>query len=224
MSVINNVVFNYVKIKKAAPKFGKKPGCPINDCEYSVDVCIPAATVKALKKKYKTIKGVKNMATYDAEDYKKTFKVEAPDADIYANADDEYSVMKLTAFAGYADGGEVPEEKIPRVVGTKSPTTSSDGKKIGRDIEVGNGSTGRVSFVERTWEFEKVPGLSLDLTGIQVATLVEYVAKSSGNENEFDFEEEDEDEFGYDTPDDTADSTDMASTGDGNTPSDDEQW
>lgn len=218
MAVIKNVVFNYVKIKKPAPKYGKKPGCPINDCEYTVDVCLPADTAKALKKKYKTVKAVKNMATYDAEDYKKTFKCEAPDAAVYANSDDEYSILKLTAFAGYKDGSAVPEDKAPDVFGTKAKKVAGDGKAVGRDIEVGNGSTGKVSFVERPWEFEGQKGLSLDLGNIQIETLVEYESKGGTNGEEFEFEEEEGDEFSYESEEEAGDSP----TGDGDTPDDDD--
>lgn len=222
MSVINNVVFNYVKIKKPAPKYGEDPGCPINNCEYSVDVCIPFETVNKLKKKYKTIKAVKNMAAYDAEDYKKTFKVDAPNPEVYANQSGEYFVLKLTAYAGYLDGTPVPEGKIPRVVGTKTRTTDSSGKTVGRNIEVGNGSTGRVSFVERSWEYKGSTGLSLDLTGIQIDNLIEYFSKNHENVNEFEFEEEDE-EFGYD-PDSDEKPPKEEPNGDGTTPEDEDEW
>jgi hypothetical protein len=219
MSVINNVVFNYVKIKTPEPKYKKEKDCPINDRQYSIDVCLPAATAKALKKKYKAVKSVKNITTFDKEDYEKRYKVDAPDAAIYANSEDEYSTMKLTAFAGYSDGSPVPEDKIPRVVGTKTATTTDDGKKVGRDIEVGNGSTGRVSFVERQWKHKDDNGLSLDLTGIQVATLVEYTSPSTANENEFAFEGEDKvDQGGFDYTEETPPAGDVA------TPLDIEEW
>ncbi len=225
MSVINNVIFNYVKIKTPAPMYGFKPGCAIANCEYSVDVCLPAATAKALKKKYKTTKSVKNMPTYSAEEYKEAFKIDAPDAETYENSDGDYSVMKLTAYAGFKKTGDpVPEEDIPRVVGSKSKTKDSLGKKVGRDIEVGNGSTGRVSFKERPWDNDHGKGVSLDLTGIQVDVLVEYTAKAKGNVNEFEFEEEDEDEFGYDEGGESEAKTEDEPTGDGETPDDDDEW
>jgi hypothetical protein len=220
MSVIQNVVFNYVKIKKPVPKYGMADDCSIGDREFSVDVCLPTKAVKGLKKKYKAVKAVKNMATYDAEAYLKTFKVDAPDAETYADEEGDYSVLKLTAFAGYTDGEAVPDAKVPRVVGTKSPTVASDGKEVGRSIEVGNGSTGRVSFVERPWEYKGAKGLSLDLTGIQVASLVSYVSSAS-NENEFEFE--DEDDFQYDKSSDS-DATDDDTTAGGDTPTNDEAW
>lgn len=220
MSVINNVVFNYVKIHKAYPKYGNEPGCAINDCEYSVDVCLPAETAKKLRKKYKVIKSVKDMSTFDAEEYKKVFKVDTPDAKVYANADGEYSVMKLKCYAGYNDGTPVPEVKKPRVVGSKTPTTDSNGLEVGRGIEVGNGSTGKVSFVERSWEYKGKTGLSLDLTGIQVEVLVPYVAKTAANVNEFEFEEGELDEFGYSEEDKGA-SEDSDTSEDA---SDDDEW
>lgn len=222
MAVIKNVVFNYVKIKKPAPKYGKKEGCPISDCEYAVDICLPAAAYKDFKKHFKTVAAVKNAKTFTAEEYKETFKVDAPSAKVYANGDGEYTVVKFTAYAGYKNDGEpVPEDKKPLVQGSKSKTKTGDGKEIGRHIEVGNGSTGKLSFSERTWEYEKKPGLSLDLTGIQVETLIEYVSKV--NEDEFEYEEE-EDEFAASDAADKADSKADAPKGDGSTPDDDIDW
>lgn len=222
MAVIKDVIFNYVKIKRPAPKYGKDSECPINDREYTVDVCLPAETAKKLKKKYKTVKSVKNMPMLEAEDYKKTYKTDAPDPEVYANADGEYAVLKLTAFAGYQDGTPVPDDQAPRVVGNKTRTLSDNGKKVGKDIEVGNGSTGKVSFSERQWEWKDTKGLSLDLTGIQIEQLVEYFGGNK-NVNEFEFEEDDDD-FAYEehTPSDSDKEAESEETGDGETPDDDE--
>ena len=230
MPVINQVAFNYVKIKTAAPKYGETQGCSIDKCEYTVQVCIPAATAKALKKhpKYKKIAAIKDMDEVDAAAYEKTFKVKPPEGDIYPNEDGDFFMLRLSNFAGYKDGTPVPEELIPRVLGSvkkDGQTYDVTGKMVNRQVEIGNGSLGKVSFKERDWEYNGKKGISLDLTGVQVTNLVEYVSKTA-NVNEFDFDEAGDD-FAVDedaVPGMEADEGEAQAPVDSGTPVDKDEW
>jgi hypothetical protein len=197
--LIQNAVFNYVSIKTPKLEYEAKAdpkGDHLNK-EYVVDVLMPYASWKKFKKHYKKVGAIEKAKTYNAAEYEAAFKVAPPSADVYADEDGDFTVIKFRQRAYYKDSGD--KTKQPRIVGVKNvkngageviSSKDSEGQEVGLKIEVGNGSEGILQFKERTWTFGGKPGLSLDLVAIQVKKLVPY---EGGDELDFDMEEDEVD-------------------------------
>lgn len=175
--VIHDVVFNYVKIKNPGLDYNHKDdnaaNAPLEHKEYGVDVVPTAEWVKKLKKRFGKHNPVKKMRLMDEEAYKKAFKVDGPGAE-YQNGDGEYSILTFTAFTTYSNGDVARVPEVLAVSGGKD----AKGLPVGIDIEVGNGSKGKVQVSERTWE-NFGGGLTLDLYAIKVENLVPYEGGAS---------------------------------------------
>jgi len=183
-----NVIFNghifYTKIAKPALKYGEQPAStPHGNREYVVDVLVTEDDYKALKKKYKTVKSVKEAKEFDAKEFEAQFKCAPP------FEAETYFVIKFKKSADYKDGNATQK---PIVKGVKGVTG------ISVTTEIGNGTEAHVQWKERPWEYQGKKGLSLDLAAIGVVSLVEYTG--GGTEIEFDFEDEDASEFDDDIP------------------------
>jgi len=193
MAVINDVYLNYVCIKNPALEYEKSAvaGKDHLNKEFKIEMLLPVKTYKALKAKYKSVKSVKEVKQHTAEGYEKRFKVAPPEDSIYIDSDGEYNTLKMTKMAYYKlSGDKTIQPKVMGVKGTKTSQKDSEGKPVSLQIEVGNGSFGRVQFIERAWKNGDKKGISLDLVGIQVANPVEYASKY---DSEFEFEFEDDD-------------------------------
>ncbi len=192
---IKDAIFNYVHIKAPSLEYEKKVD-PSNDFmnkEYVLDVLMPFADWKVLKKLYKNVKSIASSRDYSPEEYEKAFKIAPPTDKKYKNSDGEFTLVKFRQRAYYKNTGDPTVQ--PGVVGTVEVkrgnvvigTKDDEGNAVGADIEVGNGSRGNVQFRERPWSYGGKPGVTLDLVGIQVINLVEYTPP---NELGFDMSEE----------------------------------
>lgn len=187
MPVVKNAVLHYVKVDKPVLKYEQTEveGNPFANKEYVVDACILPNTFKAMKKKYaSSVRAFKEVKMHSAEDYIKAFKVDPPEG--YANADDEYFIMKFRCYAAYKDGEPT---KKPSVVGVKGQK-DKEGNVVGTKIGIGNGTEANIQFRERKFSHKGKAGIVLDLVALQVLHLIEY---SEGLE--FEMEEDDEDGF-----------------------------
>lgn len=201
-----NVIFNafvyYVKLKTPALRYGLKPvaGSNHGNREYTVDVLVTAEDLKALKKKYKTVKSLKDAKEFDAKEFEAQYKVAPP------YEAEEYFVVKFKKSADYKDGNATPKPLVKAAKGCGVPVTI--------ETDIGNGTQAHVQFKEREWTYEGKKGLSLDLAAVGVVDLV--VFQSAGVEAEFEFEDDFEDEM-----DEGSTGTDDAPFEKDNTPADD---
>lgn len=186
MAVLKNVYMYYAKIKNPALEYQKEAvqGKPHMNRVCVVDVLVPENVYKALKKKYKGVKAVKDAREFDAKEFEEAFKVAPP------YEADTYYVVKFKKKTYYKDGNEAQK---PKVVGQVGQTKDINGKEISVDVDLGNGTLGHVQFKERTWDNQFGKGMALDMTAVCIKELVEYVSQGS---LEFEFDEDEDDEFG----------------------------
>lgn len=215
-----NVLFNafiyYTKVKNPALEYQKQAvdSKPHMNRECVVDVLVEEADMKALKKKYKTVKAIKNAREFDAEDFEQTFKVAPP------YEAETYYVIKFSKKMYYKDGNEGTK---PKIVGVVGQAKDKKGLKVSVDIEVGNGSQAHVQWKERTWDNQFGKGLALDLVALCVLDLVPYVG--GGDDLEFDFDEDSDTDFGDEGDFDNDSDAGEAGQSDGGDDSDDgEDW
>ncbi len=192
---IANAIFNYVHIKTPTLEYKKvaDPKKPHINKEYIVDVLMPYAAWKKFKKAFKNVGAVEKAKTYTAAEYKVSFKVDAPDAEVYADEDGDYTIIKFRQRAYYKDSGDVTKQ--PNVVGVKKIVNKAgvitgyrDANGLEFDVmsTVGNGSSGMLQYNPRTWSFGGDKGLNLDLVAIQIKHMIPYVSQDHG----FDMDEE----------------------------------
>lgn len=208
-----NVLFNafvyYTKIRKPALKYGKKP---VNDKphvnrEYVVDVLVTEEDFKLLKKKYKSVKSVKEAREFDAAEFEATFKVAPP------YEAETYYVIKFKKSADYQDGNATPKPIVKAAKGCADKITES--------TDIGNGTEAHVQWREREWTYEGKKGLSLDLAALGIVDLVPY----AGGEPEVEFDVEDEDDLDFDTDESDEDESDEESEQDSDEDEEgDESW
>jgi hypothetical protein len=223
--VINNVFMYYVKLDRPELRVKAKrdPKLPLLNTEYVFEALMPYEDLKALQKTYKKsgVKGLSsnNIKSFTADEFKKTFKVDAPHAAIYADEDGEYSMMKARCPASYMDGK--PTAHRPEVVGFDG--VDKAGKKVGRSIKMGNGTLSNMQLKERISKFEGDTSIVLDLWAVQIVDLVVYTADELGFEGvgeresvaDPDFEAEEKD--GFDEGDQaSSDSTEVEDSGEDN--------
>jgi hypothetical protein len=197
--VIKSVYLYYSQLKRPVLCYQKSEvaGMPFKDKEYVVDALLTAADLASLTKTYRS-KGVKMLSQikyFNAEAFTKRFKVAPPEGAEYLT-DGEYAVIKFRKHAAYPDGK--PNPYPPSVVGFKSlGNKSQNGYLIeGRETILGNGTKVNLQIAERIY---KIPnsnskGMSLDLYGIQVDTLVPYETAGLGFDDAGDVEDSDFDE------------------------------
>ncbi len=196
MAVLKNVILNYVVIKTPNLEYKKEadPNNPVMNKVYELQAVVPKALLKKFKTKFKQVKSVSNAKVFTSEEYEQVFKVAAPDPEVYANGDGEYTVIRFNKKAYYKDGSPT---KQPTVVGVKG-TKTANGYEINTNVAIGNGSSGNIQFKERTWSNSFGEGVVLDLEALQVVELVPYVPAP---EHEFEVEDDefsDDDGFGND--------------------------
>lgn len=218
MATIKNVYFYYAKIKNPVLEYQKEAvkDLPHMNRECVVDTLVPETVYKALKRKYKTVKAVREAREFDAEEFEKAFKVKPP------YEAETYYVVKFKKKTYYKDENEAAK---PKVVGQVGQVKDINGLAINEDVALGNGTLGHIQFKERTWDNQFGKGMALDLMALCVKELVEFVEQDTlefefdeddedggfGSGDEFDAESDDE-SFAEDTPVDTS------------KPEDDEGW
>lgn len=203
--IIKDVYVYYSKLARPELAHQKKhdPKLPLKNKVYVVDALIKSDELEKLVKFYKK-KGVKSLAEIkylDKETFVKRNKCEPPSDPAYMNEDGEYGILKIRKSASYNDGK--PVQHPPKVVGFKSlGDKSRNGFLIkGRETELGNGTLTNIEIDERTYSIpnSNKQGMALDLWGLQVINLVEYVRKSTGFEDAGDsFEKEYDSDFDED--------------------------
>lgn len=162
MAIIDNVTFFYTKIQQPGKKYQSE------DTEYSVDCCVSKAQAKAWNKQFPKQKAKE----FYNEEFLEKFKVE----EVPFPDQDEQFVIKLKK-AAVRDGKETPEKYRPKVL----VPSSAGNIDITHTKLVGNGSTGKASYVENSNDF----GTFAQLSAILVEKLVEYNSPNSGAGSEF---------------------------------------
>ncbi len=177
-------VFAYAKIQEPAFKYQST-----TEKEFSIDIIVDKATAKAFGKQFPKQKG----KTVDNDDFEEIYKMPPPFPD-----QDEQFVLKLKRPAQYKDGKPLPESYWPKVMQKKG----GKAVQIPREVLVGNGSTGKVSYDVNENDF----GTFAKLKNILVEDLKEY--KKSGGSGA--------DDFGLELEEPTADEFGSADDGEGN--------
>ena len=169
-------VFAYAKIQEPAFKYQST-----TEKEFSIDIIVDKETAKAFGKQFPKQKGKR----VDNDDFEEIYKMPPP----FPDQDEQY-VLKLKRPAQYKDGKPLPESYWPKVMQKKG----GKAVQIPREVLVGNGSVGKVSYDVNENDF----GTFAKLKNILVEDLKEY--KKSGGSGADDFglelEEPTTDEFG----------------------------
>ena len=177
-------VFAYAKIQEPAFKYQST-----TEKEFSIDIIVDKATAKAFGKQFPKQKG----KVVDNDEFEEIYKMPPPFSD-----QDEQFVLKLKRPAQYKDGKPLPESYWPKVMQKKG----GKAVQIPREVLVGNGSTGKVSYDVNENDY----GTFAKLKNILVEDLKEY--KKSGGSGA--------DDFGLELEEPTADEFGSADDGEGN--------
>ena len=187
MSEVQNntisAVFAYAKIQEPAFKYQST-----TEKEFSIDLVVDKATAKEFGKMFPKQRG----KTVDTEDFEDIYKFPPP----YPEQDTQY-ILKLKRPAQYKDGKPLPESYWPKVMQKKG----GKAVQIPREVLVGNGSTGKVSYDVNENDY----GTFAKLKNILVEDLKEYKKTGSGA-----------DDFGLELEEPTADEFGSADDGEGN--------
>ena len=178
-------VFAYAKIQEPAFKYQST-----TEKEFSIDIIVDKATAKAFGKQFPKQKG----KVVDNDEFEEIYKMPPPFSD-----QDEQFVLKLKRPAQYKDGKPLPESYWPKVMQKKG----GKAVQIPREVLVGNGSTGKVSYdvnendygtfaklknilVEDLKEYKKTGGSGADDFGLEleVPTTDEFGSADDGEGNE----------------------------------------
>lgn len=159
MAVQDNVVFAFVKIQRPVKSMNE------GSTEFTVDCIMSKADAKAWNKAHKG----NAYKIYDNDEFLEKFHLdEIP----FPDQDEQYAVK----FKKYAskDGVSMPDELRPRVFEVVN------GKNVDVTFSklVANGSKGRVSFST----FSNSYGEFVQLTAIQVTSMIEYQVTSVGSD------------------------------------------
>ena len=179
-----SAVFAYAKIQEPAFKYQST-----TEKEFSIDLIVDKATAKAFGKQFPKQKG----KTVDNDDFEEIYKMPPP----FPDQDEQY-VLKLKRPAQYKDGKPLPESYWPKVMQKKN----GKAVPIPREVLVGNGSTGKVSYDVNENDY----GTFAKLKNILVEDLKEY--KKTGGSGA--------DDFGLELEEPTADEFGSADDGEGN--------
>ena len=177
-------VFAYAKIQEPAFKYQST-----TEKEFSIDIIVDKETAKAFGKQFPKQKGKR----VDNDDFEEIYKMPPP----FPDQDEQY-VLKLKRPAQYKDGKPLPESYWPKVMQKKG----GKAVQIPREVLVGNGSTGKVSYDVNENDF----GTFAKLKNILVEDLKEY--KKTGGSGA--------DDFGLELEEPTADEFGSADDGEGN--------
>ena len=177
-------VFAYAKIQEPAFKYQST-----TEKEFSIDIIVDKATAKAFGKQFPKQKGKQ----VDNDDFEEIYKMPPP----FPDQDTQY-ILKLKRPAQYKDGKPLPESYWPKVMQKKG----GKAVQIPREVLVGNGSTGKVSYDVNENDY----GTFAKLKNILVEDLKEY--KKSGGSGA--------DDFGLELEEPTADEFGSADDGEGN--------
>ncbi len=179
-----SAVFAYAKIQEPAFKYQST-----TEKEFSIDLVVDKATAKEFGKMFPKQRG----KTVDTEDFEDIYKFPPP----YPEQDTQY-ILKLKRPAQYKDGKPLPESYWPKVMQKKG----GKAVQVPREVLVGNGSVGKVSYDVNENDF----GTFAKLKNILVEDLKEY--KKNGGSGA--------DDFGLELEEPTADEFGSADDGEGN--------
>lgn len=161
-TIINDVVFAYVKMKAPVKALNEK------NTEVSVQVVMSEDDADNLLEECPSA----NVKTFKNDAFLEKFKFDAP----FPSQKKQYvaSFKKMIS----KDGVDLPEDFRPRVIHLKEDGTKED---ITFTTEIANGSKGSVAYSTYTAEYtdketnKKVKKLLSQLVAIQVEELIEYV-------------------------------------------------
>ena len=169
-------VFAYAKIQEPAFRYQST-----TEKEFSIDIIVDKITAKAFGKQFPKQKGKR----VDNDDFEEIYKMPPP----FPDQDEQY-VLKLKRPAQYKDGKPLPESYWPKVMQKKG----GKAVQIPREVLVGNGSTGKVSYDVNENDY----GTFAKLKNILVEDLKEYKKTGGSGADDFglELEEPTTDEFG----------------------------
>ena len=176
--------FAYAKIQEPAFRYQST-----TEKEFSIDIIVDKATAKAFGKQFGKQKG----KVVDNDEFEEVYKMPPP----FSDQDEQY-ILKLKRPAQYKDGKPLPESYWPKVMQKKG----GKAVPVPREVLVGNGSVGKVSYDVTENDF----GTFAKLKNVLVEELVEY--KKSGGSGA--------DDFGLELEIPTADEFGSADDGEGN--------
>lgn len=164
-------IFVFAKIQEPAFKYQSD-----TEKEFSIGVVVDKATAKAFGKQFQKQKGKQ----VDNDDFTETYKIDIP----FPDQDEQY-ILTLKKPAQYKDklsGNLVPtpEQYWPKVlqkVGGKATA-------VHRNVLVGNGSTGKVSYEVNSNDY----GTFAKLKNVLVENLIEYKKQDASGADDFDLE------------------------------------
>jgi len=170
-TIINDVVFAYVKMKAPVKALNEK------NTEVSVQVVMSEDDADNLLEACPSA----NVKTFKNEAFEDKFKFEAP-----------FPSQKKQFVASFKkmiskDGVDLPEDFRPRVIHLQEDGTKVD---VTFEKEIGNGSKGAVAYSTYTAEYtdketnKKVKKLLSQLVAIQVTDLIEYSSSSGDGDGE----------------------------------------
>lgn len=190
-AVFKNAYLYYTKVKDPVQKYETEADKenPLKDKEYATDIVVPYKQYKTIKKKWPTVKALKDPKSYSAEEFQAKMKVAPPSDPEYLNADGEYTVLHFWKYAAFPDGKAAP--KVNVVGMKKGIAKDANGEEIGVDVLMGNGTLANVQLRGRKLKTKSGKDMQLDLDALQIIELVPYVS----NDLEFDFEEPEDEDF-----------------------------
>jgi len=205
----------YPYINRLSAKY-ETEGKTLEDQEYTTRLLVTKDDYKVLKKNFPKMT-MSAPKVYDAQEFKKAFKIDAPKK--YETNDGEYLVIGFTAYSCYQakDGKPAEAKKAPLLMGVqKGRLVDKEGNEFDQDVSLASGTEGVIQFSPRAAR-DKV---KLDLYKFQVRKLVEYIPQ---DEDEFEMDEAEEEmdaEFDMDSDDSSSDDVPFES----DTDASDDEW
>ena len=164
-------VFAYAKVQEPSFKYQSD-----TEKEFSIDIIVDKATAKAFGKQFPKQKG----KVVDNDEFEEIYKIAPP----FPDQDEQY-VLKLKKPAQYNDKVSgtlkpIAETYWPKIIQKKNGYAVP----VPRDVLIGNGSTGKVSYETN----ENSYGTFAKLKNILVETLVEYKKHDASGADDFGLE------------------------------------
>lgn len=146
--------------------------------QYTTEVLIEEEDYKKIKAKFKTVKAVKGAKVLDRDEFVELLKIEPP------YEADRYYLVKFSKKAYYSSDNSPSEPVTVRRAKGWTGNPYDDTKMVA------SGTKANVQFKERTWDNKFGKGMALDLKGIGILDLVEYV-KIDQDDADMEYDDED---------------------------------
>lgn len=178
-SIIFGAYLYYPKLIVPELEYQKEEvqGLPHVNKQFTTEVLVEEEDYKKIKAKYKTVKAVKGAKVLDREEFVELFKMEPP------YEADRYYLVKFSKKAYYSSNND------PAVPITVRRAKGWSGIPYDESKMIASGTKANVQFKERTWDNKWGVGMALDLKGVGVLDLVEYV-RVDQDDDDMDYDDE----------------------------------